>query len=114
MQTYWSGAALMLMADARLRSATHGEQTLDTALTAFAACCTEPRRVWRAREVLARLDDLTGTSVFLDLYETVADQPGFPEVAPVYAALGLLRDGRRVRLSDTAPLADIRSAIMEG
>jgi predicted metalloprotease with PDZ domain len=114
MQTYWSGAALMLMADARLREVTDGAQSLDTALTAFAACCTEPRRSWRAREVLERLDDITGTRIFSDLYADYADRPGFPPVEPVYAALGLVRDGRRVRLTDGAPLAGIRSAIMRG
>jgi predicted metalloprotease with PDZ domain len=59
MRIYWTGAALMLMADTRLRALSDGRQSLDTALAGLQECCLQTSHSWRAREVLSQLDQLT-------------------------------------------------------
>ena len=64
MRVYWSGAAMMLMADTRLRAASGGRQSLDSALQSLQHCCLENGKSWRARDLLAELDRVTGTQIF--------------------------------------------------
>ena len=52
MRVYWEGAAIMLLADQRLRARTQGSQSLDTALDALAPMLPVSRdRVARTRSV---------------------------------------------------------------
>jgi hypothetical protein len=114
MRVYWEGAALMLLADQRLRSRTGGAQSLDSALAGLGACCLSTGRSWNAREVFATLDDLTQTSVFGELYEAHVASTAFPSVAEVYRLLGLQLDddGETIRMLDAAPQIAFRDAIM--
>lgn len=113
MKVYWSGTAIMLLADVRLRQLSDGAQSLDTALAALNACCFEPQREWRAHELFAKLDELTGTTVFTALLNEYEDSERFPDLSTTYAELGLEPYGRRgVRLVTDAPYADLREAIM--
>jgi predicted metalloprotease with PDZ domain len=114
MRIYWTGAALMLMADTRLRALSDGRQSLDTALAGLQECCLQTSHSWRAREVLSQLDQLTGTSVFMDLYREHVFDDEFPDVTPTYRELGLEFRFNRVRLVQDAPLVDVREAIMGG
>jgi len=114
MRVYWSGAALMLLADMQLRSASDGRQSLDSALKALSSCCMENGKTWRAKELFSRLDGLTGTRVFSDLYARYVDQGGFPDMRPAWEELGInIRNGQ-VNTSQNAPMADVRNAIMKG
>jgi len=114
MRVYWEGAAMMLLADQRLRSRTGGAQSLDTALAELRACCLSPDVAWQARELFAKLDALTQTSVFSELYEAHVASTAFPPVAEAYRQLGLALDeeGETVRLLDAAPQIAFRDAIM--
>ena len=114
MRVYWSGAAVMLLADVRLRDRTDGRQSLDTALNALRDCCFENGRTWRARELFSRLDQLTGTRVFSELYAEHARSEDFPDVQPTYRALGVEADSRWIGLQNDARLADVRRAITQG
>jgi len=114
MRIYWSGAAMMLQADTALRERTGGAWTLDRALARFRDCCSEEGRMWRAREVLATLDRLSGTDVFMKVFEDNVNRMAFPKMDDTFDALGLETDGGRVRLSDQAPLASVRRDIMSG
>ncbi|UCD69199.1 MAG: hypothetical protein JSW48_03680 [Betaproteobacteria bacterium] len=115
MKVYWSGTAIMLLADVRLRQYSDGAQSLDTALAALNSCCFEPQREWRARELFAKLDELTGTDVFTQLLNEYEDSEQFPDLSTAYRELGLEPYGRRsVRLASDAPYADLRRAIMSG
>ena len=64
MRVYWSGAAIMLMADTRLRADSNGRQSLDSALAELQECCPEAGKRWRADELFLRLDRITGTKIF--------------------------------------------------
>ena len=114
MRVYWSGAALMLMADMQLRISSGGLQSLDTALQSLSACCMENGKTWRAREVFTQLDTLTGTDVFMTLYKKYVHEEGFPDMRSSWESLGINTRHDRVSLSEDAPMASVRSAIMKG
>ena len=116
MRVYWEGAAMMLLADQRLRSRTGGAQSLDSALAQLRACCLSPETSWQARELFVKLDELTGTSVFGELYEAHVASTAFPRVGDAYPLLGLELDpeGESIRMLDAAPEIAFRDAIMRG
>lgn len=114
MRVYWSGAAMMLMADLRLRDVTGGRQSLDSVLAALRDCCFARRGAWRARELLSEMDRLSGTTVFSDLYREHVHEEGFPDVFEVYEELGLDLRYNRVSLAPRAPKAGLREQIMGG
>jgi hypothetical protein len=114
MRVYWSGAALTLMADMQLRASSDGRQSLDTALKGLSECCMENGVTWRARDMFAQLDALTGTTTFKNLYEDYANAEGFPDLQKTWESLGISINGKRVSLQAGAPMADIREAIMKG
>ena len=114
MRVYWSGAALMLMADMQLRETSGGLQSLDTALQSLSACCMDNGKTWRAREIFSQLDALTGTGVFTALYKKYVHEEGFPHMRSTWENLGINTRHDRVSLSEDAPMAGVRSAIMKG
>ena len=113
MRVYWSGAALMMMADIQLRHQSDGRQSLDTALYALSECCMENGKTWRARDMFAQLDRLTGTEIFMEIYQDHVHTDGFPDIQPVWENLGIHTRHNQVVLSEDAPLASVRNAIME-
>jgi predicted metalloprotease with PDZ domain len=111
MRVYWSGAAIALLADMRLREAGDG-LSLDVALSRLAECCLPSNRMWTARQALDRLDSLTGTDVFARLGERYRDSDEFPDVAPLLDALGVIGQGEALRFDDSARLATSRRTLM--
>jgi predicted metalloprotease with PDZ domain len=113
LRVYWEGAAIMLLADQRLRTRTSGSQSLDSALRQLRECCVASETGWQAAEVFAKLDEVTGTTVFRELYETNVRAEAFPDLAEAYGLLGLQvqtngetielqdDDGAKVRLRDS-------------
>lgn len=114
MRVYWSGAALMLMADMQLRETSGGLQSLDTALQSLSVCCMENGKTWRAREMFTQLDKLTGTDIFTGLYKKHVHEESFPDMRSTWENLGINTRHDRVSLSEDAPMASVRSAIMKG
>jgi predicted metalloprotease with PDZ domain len=113
LRVYWEGTALMLMGDVRLRQLTDNKQSLDSALTALAECCLPSNEPWSARQVLHKLDELTGATVFEDLYEVHVSSKSFPDLSQAYRQLGLVsRENGRMELLPDAPFAALRDAIM--
>jgi predicted metalloprotease with PDZ domain len=113
MRVYWEGTALMLLADVRLRQLTGNKQSLDTALNGLAECCLPSNESWSAQRVFAKLDQLTGTTVFADLYDNYVPSRDFPDLGFAYRQLGLIsRDGGRMEFLGDAPFAGLRDAIM--
>lgn len=114
MRVYWSGAAMMLKADADLRERSAGNQSLDTALRQLHDCCLEEGKLWTAKEVMETLDRLTGTDVFRSVYAENVPREAFPDLASTFEQLGLDPSGDGMEIVDAAPLARIREAIMRG
>jgi len=113
MRVYWSGAALLLMADIQLRDTTDGHQSLDSALQSLAACCMANGKTWRAREMFEQLDEFTGTIIFTDLYQKHVHAHSFPDMRSTWEDLGIKTRHNRVTLAQSAPLGDVREAIMK-
>jgi hypothetical protein len=114
MRVYWHGAAIVLLADVRLRQLTDGRQSMDTALAALHNCCMQPQRAWSAQELVDKLDELTGTGVFGELYRQHLPSPDFPDLSGLYRELGLRPDGGNIEVMPEAPSRDVRDAIMRG
>ncbi len=114
MRVYWSGAALMLLADIQLRKTSGGLKSLDTALQALTTCCMKNGKTWRAWDMFVQLDQLTDTAVFTALYKKHVHAEGFPDMRSTWENLGVDTRHNRVSLSDQAPMASVRSAIMKG
>jgi hypothetical protein len=115
MRVYWEGAAIMLLADQRLRARSGGRQSLDTALDELQRCCLSPDVGWGGRDLFRKLDELTGTTVFAELYENHVRSPSLPDLGEAYRLLGLhVTAEGEVVLTDDAPQRAARDAIMRG
>ena len=113
MRVYWEGTAIMLMADVRLRQMTAGKQSLDTALAALNDCCSSPDRSWSAGDLMGKLDEITGTGVFRELYDMHVTAMDFPDLTATYRALGIARESGGIELSADGRERQLREAIME-
>ena len=112
MRVYWEGAAMLLIADVRLRQMTAGKQSLDTALAALNECCRSNDRAWSAREVFARLDEVTGTGIFGEIYDRHVASTDFPDLGPTWRALGLATTADGVASPASGREVQLREAIM--
>jgi predicted metalloprotease with PDZ domain len=95
-----------------LRSRSDNRQSLDTVLAQFADCCLDPDPEWTARQVFDKFDELAGTDVFRKLYDSHVSATAFPDLAQLYADIGLEALGGKVELKSDAPRIDVRNAIM--
>ena len=102
MKVYWSGAALALMADVKLREESGGEETLDAVLGRLQECCLPSNHTWSGTELFAKMDSLTDYPVFMRLYRRYADTAGFPDVRPLIERLGLSVSNDKVRVQRAA------------
>ena len=112
MRVYWEGAAMLLIADVRLRQMTAGKQSLDTALAALNDCCAATDRAWSARELFDKLDEVTGTGVFREIYDQHVASTNFPDLSETYRALGVAIGAGGIELSTEARQRRLRDAIM--
>ncbi|MDA1074318.1 MAG: hypothetical protein O3A63_06095 [Proteobacteria bacterium] len=112
MLIYWSGAAVALHADTRLREMSAGAESLDSVLGRLQACCLPSRQVWSGEALFSKLDTLTEYPVFMDLYREFSDRNGMPSTDKLMDALGVKGDAETVLFDDDARLAWIRRALM--
>jgi hypothetical protein len=112
LRVYWAGAAMMLEADLRLREQSGGRQSLDSALAGLAECCLSGERRWSAEEVVAKLDELSGSTVFSDVMREQFASADFPDFKRVLVRAGVTVKDGRVRLDPAAPGAAAREALM--
>ena len=109
---YWSGAAIAFAGDVRLRAMTDNTRSLDWALARVAECCLPTTRRWRARELLTRIDELTGHRVFMPLYERYHGSEAFPDLGASYRELGIKSSSGGGAFDDGAEYAKRRARIM--
>ena len=113
MRVYWEGAAMILIADVRLRQITAGKQSMDTALAALNECCNSTERAWSGRELFDKLDEITGTTVFRELYDQHVASKDFPDLTQAYRSLGITASGPGIELAPEGREKQLRDAIME-
>lgn len=113
MRVYWSGAAIFLSIDARLRIQSDNRQSLDSVLRAFNRCCRTPDRTWSGAAMLAKFDALSGTTLFSDTAHRYVYSRHFPNLRPLLRELGVMPRGDGIELRPDAPAASVRRAIMQ-
>jgi len=113
-RTYWGGAMFCLMADVDIRRRTHDAKGLQDAVRSIARASGGLKAEWPIERVLATGDRAVGTTSLEDLYARMKDSAYAPDLPALWRELGVLADGDGVRLTDEAPLAGVRHAIMTG
>jgi hypothetical protein len=111
MKVYWSGAAIALMADIRLRQRSNGGESLDTVLGQLQECCLPSKRRWSGNSLFKKLDSFLESPVFMPLYRQYANEDGFPDMAPLLGDLGIELTAAGVVFDDGKQLSAIRRAI---
>ena len=100
MRVYWSGAAIALIGDVKLRQASGGNMTLDKLLKEIAACCLPTtRRRWQAKDLILRFDEISGTQIFSQLYNDYVMHAEFPTLSDIYEDLGVQRTNSGLRFN---------------
>jgi hypothetical protein len=111
-RTYWGGAMFCLLADVEIRRQSHNRFGLQESLRAVARASGGLAADWPIERVLRTGDGAVGTTTLEDLYAQMKDRPVTPDLMELWRRLGIEPEGSSVRLSDSAPLADVRRAIM--
>jgi len=111
-RTYWGGAMFCLLADVEIRKQSHNRVGLQDALRAVARASGGLAADWPIERVLRTGDGAVGTTTLEDLYAQMKDTPVTPDLMRLWQQLGIEPEGSSVRLADSAPLADVRRAIM--
>lgn len=110
MRTYWAGALYWLEADLALRRR-HG-LSLQQALDRHAQCCLDGTDWLSPAEYVRALDRAAGVAVFEALYRRHRGMRAMPAPDAAYAALGIVRDGERLRFAGDARARALRTAVM--
>ncbi|MCW9016462.1 MAG: hypothetical protein OQJ89_05835, partial [Kangiellaceae bacterium] len=89
MRIYWSGAAYFLLADWQLRKTSKNKLGLAQVLAKFNQCCVLSGKEWGGKELSEKLDELSKTSIFSELYQEIAYSESFPNIQPALDGLGI-------------------------
>ena len=110
-RTYWGGALFCFVADVEIRKQTHNQKGLQDALRGILEAGGDITHDWELAKTLRIGDQATGTTVLSDLYAKWKDQPVEVDLTSMWKELGIVADGKSVRLVDDAPVAAVRRAI---
>lgn len=110
---YWGGALFCLLADIEIRRSTGNRLGLQDALRALQRNGGNLSRTWTLERTLDVADRATRTTALTLLYRAMGNRPHNPDLAQIWADLGVKRQRGRVVLDDEAPLAAIRRAITD-
>jgi hypothetical protein len=111
-RTYWGGAMFSLLADVEIHRQSHNRLGLQDALRAIATESGGLAADWPIERVLRTGDRAVGTTTLEDFYARMKDTPVKPDLMTLWRELGIQPEDSSVRLSDSAPLAEVRRAIM--
>ena len=111
-RTYWGGAMFCLLADVDIRRRTRLRFGLQDALRAVLRESGGLSTDWPIERVLRSGDAAVGTRTLEDLYAQMKGTPVAPDLSSLWRELGVLPEGESVKLTDDAPLAAVRHAIM--
>lgn len=111
-RTYWGGAVFWLVLDVTLRERTHNARSADDILRALVLAGGNVSQRWGVEDVRRVADAAAGMPIFSELFHSLAEAPGAPDLPALFGRLGVsLRDGKVV-YDDSAPLADVRRAMV--
>ncbi len=109
---YWGGALFCLLADIEIRKRTNNKMGLQSAVKNIMYEGGNIEKFWSINRILKAGDNATGTNVLRELYEQMAANPVDPDLKNLWQELGVDKRDGKVRINDTAPLAEIRRAIV--
>jgi hypothetical protein len=109
---YWGGAMFCLLADVAIHRQTANRFGLQDAMRAVLKSSGGLSSHWSIERTFQTADLATGTHVLEQLYVQMKDRPVTPGLSELWAQLGVHGDGSTASLTDDAPLADVRRAIM--
>jgi hypothetical protein len=110
-RTYWGGALFCFVADVEIRRRTENKKGLQDALRGILNAGGDITHDWELTEAFKIGDRATGTTVLSDLYAQWKDAPVQVDLDARWKELGITPEGKRVRLTEDAPLAAVRRAI---
>jgi hypothetical protein len=113
-RTYWGGALFCLVADLEIRKRTANRKGLQDALRAVVAAGGNVEARWPIERVLETGDRATGVRELRELYARMKATPVAVDLKDLWRKLGVRGEGRRLVLDDSAPLVEIRRAIVRG
>jgi hypothetical protein len=111
-RTYWGGAIFCLLADVKIRQATHNRAGLETALRGILRAGGSLEQDWPLTKVLDAGDHAIGVAVLRPLYEQMKFDSRPVDLNGLWQQLGVKDQDGTVVFDDSAPLAAIRKAIM--
>jgi hypothetical protein len=112
-RTYWGGALFCLLADVQIRQRTHNKFGLQHALRAIVQAGGVTTADWPLERALKVGDAAVGVNVLEELHDRYKDDPVSIDLSALWRELGIQISGNRVAFDDSAPLADVRKAIMQ-
>ncbi len=110
-RTYWGGAIFWLLADVKIREATHNRKGLQDAMRGILAAGGNVTEDWSVERVVEVGDQATGTTVLADLYKQMKATAVHTDLDDLWRRLGVQTKNGSVIFDDRAPLAEIRKAI---
>jgi hypothetical protein len=111
-RTYWGGALFWLVLDVTVRERTANAHSADDVLRALVAAGGNVSSEWRVEDVIRVADATTGLTVFSELFHSLGELPGAPDLTGFFARLGVSMHYGHVVYDDTAPLAAVRRAMV--
>jgi hypothetical protein len=111
-RTYWGGALFCLRADVAIRQRTGNRLGLEHALRAILAAGGSIDRDWSIDRVIEVADQAVGVPALRELYDEMGSKPLRVDLGSLWRQLGIKRQGKTVVFDDSAPLANLRKAIM--
>ncbi len=109
-RTYWGGALFCLLADLEIRRRTANRHGLQDALRAILDAGNMESSSGLP-QLLEIGDRAVGVPVLSELYARMKDKPESTDLDALWQRLGILREGRSVRLVGDAPDAELRRTI---
>ena len=113
-RTYWGGALFCLLADIEVHRRTANGKGLNDALRGILEAGGSIAVDWDLERALRAGDSAIGVPVLQELYIQMRSAPHSVDLENLWRQLGIERRGDGIALSDEAPLASIRRAIIFG
>lgn len=115
MQMYWGGAVVALKADVALQKHSSGKYNLSMALAGLNDCCLHTRKSWSAKKTFQRLDEISDTTVFSEIYDNDVMQRKYPDYKKILEELGISKSYYGdIKLDPSSEKVNLRNKIING
>ena len=81
---------MFLQADVALREKSNGQLGLNDILRKLNLCCIKGPKIWRGENLVKKLDHLSSSNIFSDLYREFANSSVFPSYDKTFKQMGII------------------------